>query len=267
MSDLTSQERGRPLVIGHRGARADYPENTLTGFLHAIECGADALEVDVAVTRDNVLVASHDLIVKARVCRGSESARTIRQLTWEQVRRWDCGRTLRARFPRQRPLPGASMPSLDEVLRLDPDNRVQFYIELKTDPGRPDLTPPAEEHAELVVEALRRCGVEQRSVVMSFDVPVLWALRRVAPDVRRARLFSLRFRSFGRLAAHAKCDIVAPQASLVTRRKADNAHRAGLPVVAWTANRPAQWRRLVQAGVDGIVTDDPAGLRRFLAEL
>src|SRR3954449_13031175 len=77
-------------VHGHRGARAMRPENTLPAFEYAIAAGVDALELDVAVTRDNVLVVSHDPELRAPVCSGPRDGAVIHELTLEEVRRWDC---------------------------------------------------------------------------------------------------------------------------------------------------------------------------------
>ncbi len=255
---------GRPLVIGHRGARAVVPENTLPSFLRAIECGADAIEMDVAISRDGGVMVTHDLIAKRRISRGSAEARTIRRLASDELRRWDCGGAVNPRFPRQCPAPGSPMPLLEEVLELGRGRRINFFIELKTDRLRPRLTPPPREFAQLVMEVVRRGGFEARCVLMSFDLRILRELETVAPDISRARLYSMRMRSIVRMAADAGCDTVAPHVSLVTRRRVANAHVKGLKVVPWTANRPAVWQRLLRAGVDGIVTDDPGGLWEFL---
>ena len=92
-------------VQGHRGARAVLPENTLPAFEHAIGAGADVLELDLAVTRDNVLVASHDPVLNPEICRGPKAGAVIRELTLEELRRYDCGSLRNPQFPRQQPVP------------------------------------------------------------------------------------------------------------------------------------------------------------------
>src|SRR5580698_8626156 len=95
------------LVHGHRGARAMRPENTLAGFEYAIAVGADALEMDVAVTRDDVVVVSHDPKLNRRICQSPDPPRAIRDLTLFEVERWDCGALRNPRFRNQTPIPGA----------------------------------------------------------------------------------------------------------------------------------------------------------------
>src|SRR5689334_6340471 len=87
---LCAAEPPRILVHGHRGARARRPENTLPAFEYAIQQGVDALEMDMAVTKDNIIVVSHDPILKPPVCRGPAKSAAIHQLTLAQVREWDC---------------------------------------------------------------------------------------------------------------------------------------------------------------------------------
>src|SRR5438445_3680060 len=88
---MTVNAAVRILVHGHRGARAIYPENTLPAFEYAIKAGADVLEMDVAVTKDNVLVISHDPHMNPEICKGPQPNALIRSLTLEQVRQYDCG--------------------------------------------------------------------------------------------------------------------------------------------------------------------------------
>src|SRR5437588_12753790 len=98
-------------VHGHRGARAMRPENTLPAFEYAIAQGVDALELDMAVTKDGVVVVSHDPELRAPVCTGPRDAVAIHSLALSEVRQWDCGGQQNPQFPRQQPAPGTKMPT------------------------------------------------------------------------------------------------------------------------------------------------------------
>jgi glycerophosphoryl diester phosphodiesterase len=223
-------------VHGHRGARAVLPENTLAGFQYAIAAGADYIEMDVAVTRDDVLVLSHDPVLR--------SGEMIRELTREQLRRVD-----------------PTVPGLDDVLALA---GIGFNIEMKSYPGHPEFTPEPERCAALLLEAIRRHGVESRAIVESFDFRVPQAMRRIAPGLRLAALIEDGETDFVAATRAAEADIIAPEFHMVAREKVTAAHAAGIEVVTWTANVPSDWQRLADAGVDGIITDDPAGLIAWL---
>lgn len=251
-------------VHGHRGARAVFPENTLPAFEHAIEAGADVLELDLAVTRDNVLVVSHDPVLNPAICRGPRPGAAIRELTLEEVRRHDCGSLRHPDFPKQQPIPGTRIPTLDEVLALASRGSFHFNLETKSFPDKPQYTPSPDEFARLVLEVVRKRGLAPRVIVQSFDFRTLHAMKRLAPEIRLAALWSKGPRDFISIAREAGAQIVSPQHKLVTPEEVERAHQAGLKVVPWTANTPEDWDRLVAARVDGIITDDPAALIRHL---
>jgi glycerophosphoryl diester phosphodiesterase len=263
---LAASVSARIAVHGHRGARAVLPENTLPAFEHAIEAGADFLELDVLVTRDGVPVVVHDPVLNPAICQGPEGSRVVRELTLDQLRRFDCGAQKNPLFPQQRPLPGTRIPTLDEVLALAPRGGFGFNIEMKSFPDKPQYAPPPEEFALLVLGAIRRHQLERRVIVQSFDFRTLHAMRRLAPDIQLAALWSAGARDFVSIAREADAEIVAPQYRLVTPEQVQAAHRAGLQVIPWTVNDAEDWDRLIAAGVDGIITDDPAALIAHLKQ-
>lgn len=251
----------RILVHGHRGARAVRPENTLPAFEYAIEAGADVLELDVWATADGVLVVHHDPLINTTNCTGPEGERTIRKLTLEQVKQWDCGSKKNPEFPRQEPRPGTRIPTLEEVFALAPRGSFSFNVEMKSQPAKPELQPPPEEYAKLAAAVIRKHRLEQRVIVQSFDFALLRALGAVAPELRRAALYAGLPRDFTELSREAGgTPIVSPHYSLATPERVKQAHDAGLQVVPWTANTPELWDKLITAQVDAIITDDPKGL-------
>ena len=113
-------------------------------------------------------------------------------------------------------------------------------------------------------QAVRKRGLTGRVLLQSFDFRTLRAAARIAPEIPRAALFSKDGRDFVEVAREAKASIIAPNYKLVTPEQVKRAHDAGLTVVPWTANEPELWERLVAAGVDAIITDDPARLIAWL---
>jgi glycerophosphoryl diester phosphodiesterase len=224
----------RPLVHGHRGARAVLPENTIPAFKYAIQAGADAVEMDVAVSSDNVVVISHDPHVNSGIA--------IRQLTLAELK----------------------LPTLDQVLSLSAGNHVHFNIEIKSFPDHPELTPPPDIFAAMVLEVIQKRKLEPRSIVQSFDFRILHEMKRLAPGLRRAALWEGAPRPFVEIAREASAGIIAPHFVLVTPAEVQAAHAAKLEVIPCTANTPADWRKLIDAGVDAIITDHPAALISYL---
>lgn len=254
----------RILVHGHRGARAMYPENTIPAFEYAIRQGVDALELDMAVTRDNVLVVSHDPILEPPVCSGPQPTAIIHELTLEQVRQWDCGAIRNPKFPKQTPVPGTRMPTLSQVFDLAAQGDFDFNIETKSFPDKPQYTPSPEEFVRLVLEQIRKHKLEKRIILQSFDFRTLLAMKKLAPEIRLSALTESDPREFTVIAAEAKANIISPNYQLVTKEKVAAAQRQGYQVVPWTANTPADWDRLIDAGVDAIISDDPAALIAYL---
>jgi glycerophosphoryl diester phosphodiesterase len=265
----TASTPKRIAVEGHRGARWAMPENTLPAFRYAIDVGADVLEMDLGVTKDNVLVVSHDLEIKPSICKGpAELPRAIRQLTLAEIKQFDCGWQQNPDFPTQRAIPGTRMPTLEEVFReLSPLGTFRFNIEMKSHPTRRELTPPPDEFARLLVEQIRRFKVENRVVIQSFDFRMLKALASIAPGIKRAALFVEEGEAFLAVAKRAgDVQVLSPHLRLVTPENVREAHAAGLTVVPWTANQPEEWQKLIDANVDAIITDNPKGLVQYLKE-
>lgn len=261
------QAAPRIQVQGHRGARARMPENTIPAFDYAIRQGVDALELDMAVTKDNVLVISHDPHLRPPVCTGPQPEALIHSLTLKQVRQWDCGATRNPGFPDQTPVPGTRMPTLDEVFQLAPRGQFDFNIETKIFPDKPDYTPPPEEFVRLVLAEIRKYHLEKRVILQSFDFRTLKAMKAVAPEIRLSALVEGTDKDFVAIAAEAGgAGIVSPQFRLVTPEKVRAAHAAGIQVIPWTADKPDDWDKLIEAQVDAIITDDPAALIAYLKQ-
>jgi glycerophosphoryl diester phosphodiesterase len=278
-------------VHGHRGARGLFPENTLAGFAGALELGVDALELDVAMTRDDVVVVSHDPRLNPDITRTSEGAwlarhgPPIRSLLASDLTRYDVGRirpgsAYAAAFRDQVPRDGARIPLLQDVLRIDP--RARFNIELKTFPLQPDLSVDGATLAAAVVAVADATGTAGRITVQSFDWRGPRHLRRRRPDIRLAWLTRAAILpqartwwdgpapsdyggSVPRAVAGEGGPIWAPEHVDLTEQNLAEAHGLGLLVMPWTVDRPGDMRRLIGWGVDGLITDRPDIARAVMA--
>jgi glycerophosphoryl diester phosphodiesterase len=257
-------------VHGHRGARAVLPENSIPAFEYAVKIGADVLEMDLAVTKDDVVVVSHDPEMNPKYCAGPEgSPRIIREMTLAQLKQWDCGAKANPEFPKQKAIPATRVPTLDEVFEATKNAPVEYNIETKIFPDKPALTPSPEKFAALVLAVVRKHGLEQRTILQSFDPRTLVAMARLEPRIRRSLLtptgpMDAMKNWVEACRAAANATIISPHHLTVTRDRIREAHAAGLQVIPWTANESGQWQRLVDAGADAIITDDPAALLDWL---
>lgn len=268
---------------GHRGARGLLPENTLAGFIAALRIGVDTLELDVALTADGVAVVTHDATLNPDITRTANGTwldrrgPAIRSLTAAELARYDVGRIrpgsdYAAQFPDQDPRDGVHIPTLEEVLRIDP--RVRFNIELKTLPWQVEPAVDGATMADAVLAVADATGTSSRITVQSFDWRGPRHVRRTRPDIRLAWLTRAAILpqartwwdgphpsdhggSVPRAVAAEGGPIWAPEHPDLTKDSLAEAHGLGLLVIPWTVNRPDDMRRLIGWGVDGLITDRP----------
>lgn len=239
-----------PLIIGHRGCRALRPENTLPAFVHALASGADMLELDVVVTRDDRLVVHHDLELEGK---------HVRDLTLAEVRAFDRGATPSKGFPKQTAIPGTRIPELREVLAFARDHGARLMVETKVDPR---IDP--EWFAAAIDSELRTFGLSEKTLLQSFDHRTLHAMRRRNPDVGLVLLNPAKVLDdyIGPARALGPGAIQFVNFRVITPEIVKQLHAAGIPVFSGTTDDPAIWKRLREIGVNGILTDDPEALAR-----
>jgi glycerophosphoryl diester phosphodiesterase len=289
---------------GHRGTRGLAPENTLTAFRRAIEIGVTTIETDMAVTSDNVIVISHDPFLNPDVVRGPDGhwlalqGPPIHTLTLAELRRYDIGRLnpmsqYAKQFPEQRAVDGERFPQLSELFDLGKASGkpVRFNIETKITPTSGADTPDPATFAKLVVAAVRAADMSNRVTVQSFDWRTLIEVKRIAPDIETSCLTiqtkdndTVQSPGGGPSPWHAGLDPRDHGGSLpalvkaagcatwsmfwrnITPKELADAHALGLKVLPWTVNDKSEMKRLIDLGVDGIITDYPDRLRSVMAE-
>ena len=270
-----AQEAGKIAVHGHRGSRGTVPENTIPAFEAALMAEADVLEMDMGVTKDNVIVVSHEPNIVPERCLDAEGnklkkAVPIRSLTLAEVKKYDCGTLVNPKFPQQLSVPGERIPTLDEVFAMVKASgyqaapKVEFNIETKIFPAEPELTPSATDFARLVADAVIRNGMEKRVMVQSFDVRTLKEIKKIAPAIRTSQLTYEELVDIVPALKSAKADIWSPNYKWVTRESINEAHAAGIQVAPWTINTKKEWDMAIAAGVDAIITDYPEALVEHL---
>lgn len=278
---------------GHRGSRGLAPENTLASFARALTIGVNTLETDIAITRDGVLVLSHDPALNPDITRGPDGrfldARgpVIHHTSFDEIRRFDVGRIkpgsrYAAQFPDQVPADGARLPTLAELFALvkkSGNSEVRFDLETKLSPGAPDDTLPPEAFARALIAAIRGAGLAARCTIQSFDWRTLQVVQREAPEIATAYLTAqqrwldnvgagsaaaspwtagFKYSEHGsvpKLVHAAGGKIWSAHFADLDAAKVAEAHALGLQVLAWTVNESAQMERMFDIGVDGLISD------------
>jgi glycerophosphoryl diester phosphodiesterase len=285
-------------VQGHRGARGLRPESTLAGFECAFDLGVSSIETDVHLTRDGVLVLHHDPMIR-------DSAGTplyVSQLKLADMRacpllgpdpafpdqRAEVG-TLAQQFAEARGLDPVGIATVADLLAFaaeyaecgagkspaqqDRSRQTILDLELKRVPFHPEFTGrpfdgrSASDVELRVVEEVQKAGMAERVRIRSFDHRSVRAVRALEPRLQTALLLShtAPVRP-GDLLAAASADLYCPGYLFVDAEVVDQVHTAGKRIVPWTVNEPFAWDRLVQWGVDGITTDYPDQLLKWLSD-
>jgi glycerophosphoryl diester phosphodiesterase len=283
----------------HRGGRGLRPENTLASFGKALQLGVSTLELDTGVTKDGVVVVSHERTISPLECGGDPGkpqnpyiGRTIKSLTYAQIKTLDCGwrRSDDALAQTQERVPGTHMPRLADVFALAARygaKDVQFNIETKIDPTHPDETVDPDTFARKVIAQIQKAHVTKRALLQSFDWRTLKVARKVAPSLRRVALAQpsnvtpgskwtagIKVKSKDAIEngeaaflveRELKADVISPVSTSTTSKLIKTSHNLGLPVVPWTVNEKPDMAKLIDMGVDGLISDYPDRLRDVVA--
>ena len=239
----------KPLVIAHRGASAHAPENTLSAFNLALEMGADGVELDVSLTKDGIPVVLHDDTVD----RTTNGRGTITQMTLAQVKELDASN----KFEKYR---GEKIPTLEEVLRTVTP-RGTINIELKSMSLQTDGVEAA------TLAAIENTGALDKVMTSSFNPLALRRMYILEPRIPRGLLYSPKLpiylrRAWLRPLAHPTA--LHPHYSMITREFVAWAHGKGYKVNTWTVDDPGEMKRLIELGVDAIMTNKPDVLRKIV---
>jgi glycerophosphoryl diester phosphodiesterase len=284
-------------VIAHRGAAGLAPENTLSAFARALEIGVDGIELDVLTTADGELVVHHDFHLKPEIARtpdgkwlGHWEKPAIRKLLLAELKTYDVGRlkpgtAYAYRYPDQQAADGERIPTLREVilfLKSRDDAKMQLWIEIKTSPEMPDMTPSPERVADAVVQLLNQENMADRARILSFDWRSLVHIQKIAPNTPTVYLSHIGSRlnnikpgepgpspwtagidvddfngSIPRAINAARGRYWAPHFRYLTPERFQEAHRLGIRVFVWTPDSRDDMQRLIGMGVDGIITNRP----------
>jgi glycerophosphoryl diester phosphodiesterase len=287
----------------HRGGRGLRPENTLAAFRYALGLGVTTLELDCGVTKDGVVIVSHDRLLNPDHTRDAGGkflqapGPAIVDITYEELRQYDVGRLragsdYAAGFPDQQAVDGERIPRLADVFALaqQAGNRaVRFNVETKLDPLHPEETLSPLAFARALVDVIRGAGMASRTTVQSFDWRTLRLLRELAPEIALVALTDQQpdedtieagkpgkspwlgdldvddhGGSVPQLVKELGAAVWSPHARDVTPVLVIEAHSLGISVIPWTVNDPKDMARAIGAGVDGLISDRPDLLRTLL---
>lgn len=281
---------------GHRGARGLKPENTWPGFRAAIDYRMTTLELDTVLTKDGHVIIHHDSETNPTICQmpdGTPIAPTnLYDLTLAELKALDCGSRKNPKFPEQIPVPGTKLITIQEffdlVAKVEKDRAdrspLRFNIETKFPQDAQSKIPKTKvtEHVHALLSAIEKARVVERTTIQSFYLPALRTARQRNPRIETSALFAPTYfqgfvmtlgggneyrRKILQSTEEFGAGIVSPYFLYVTPEFVQKAHAENKKVVPWTVNEKKEMLRLIECGVDGIITDYPDRLRDLVEDL
>ena len=288
-------------IYGHRGARGDLPENTLESFNYLFENNINAYETDILISKDLIPVITHDFRLDPSFTKDSEGNWIedenikIFDLTYEELLKFDVGSINKLsrygrRFVNQKPLENQRIPKLSELLDLSKKNKSEnllINLEIKSTPDEENLTPAPEDTVKLVVNEINKSNLKDKIIVSSFDWRTLTEIKNQYPEITRAYLTYQQVRGmkikktiYNRspwmsflpfYEDHELPKIIKSQGGKawhpyrkdITKKLVDISHQEDLPVNVWTVNEDYEMLKMIEYGVDGIMTDYPLRLKEL----
>lgn len=297
----TNQSNGSFDLQSHRGGRGEWTEESLAAFANSLKLGVTTLELDTHLTADGKVIVWHDDTIQADKCQDTAPAAPgdaafpyvgdrVAELSLAQVKTLDCGFTQLKGYPEQDVIEGNRIAELKDVFQLVRDagaKKVRFNIETKVEDGKSGGEGMVALTTAVVAE-IQASGMADRATLQSFDWSSLNLTKEIAPELplvalsggdawlevgqpgASANLGGIDIDTYGgslaKAAAAQGYDAVSPAFRSVTPGMITEAHELGLPVVPWTVNTTADMTRLMDLGVDGIITDYPTRLRTVMED-
>ena len=272
VSPLNSSAQTSPLIIGHRGARGFFPENTIEGFINTVKMGVTALELDVVISKDSQVVVSHEPWFNHKICTDPEGKdvkrsrqRNLYRMDYAEIKKYDCDKLGHPGFPEQQKTP-ASKPLLQDVIREGEkycrENHhppVLWFIEIKSRKISDNkFHPVPKKFAKLVYDAIKPFHIDERVIIKSFDMREIKELHRIDPALKLG-LLVIRSKNVKRKIKELGFTPFAfnPNYKFLSKKTVSEIHQLGMRTYPWTVNSEKEIARLESYGVDGIITDYP----------
>ncbi len=288
-------------IYGHRGARGDLPENTLESFKYLFKNNINAYETDILISKDLIPVITHDFRLDPSFTKDNEGNWItdeniiIFDLSYDELLKFDVGSLNKLsrygrRFVNQKTLENQKIPKLSELLELSSKNKSEnllINLEIKSTPDEENLTPTPEEMVKLVMKEVNKSNLQNKIIISSFDWRTLTEIKNLYPEISRAYLsfqqqagIKIKNTIYNRspwmsyLPFFEKYELpkiiksqggkaLHPYHKDITKKLVDISHQEDLPVNVWTVNEENDMLKMIEYGVDDIMTDYPLRLKEL----
>lgn len=257
-------------IHGHRGARGYFPENTIPSFKAAFDMGAKTMEMDVAISNDHKVVVSHEPWFNheisthpdgENISEQNQMSFNLYKMDYAKIKSFDVGQKGNPRFKQQKAIP-VRKPLLTQVIEemeRHSDQTVSYNIEIKRRPSADGLFhPDASTFVQLVSEVIKEQAVDDRCIIQSFDIETLQLLNKDSHNFKIALLVSGK-ENFKEKQSQLGFipEVLSPFFGLVNNNMIRFARRHKMKVIPWTVNEVMDIQKMIDLGVDGIISDYP----------
>lgn len=278
----------------HRGGRGEYTEESRKAFEESVKMGVSTLELDIVMAEDGTPVVWHDPVIQAEKCTDTKPAtendpefpyvgKLIHELNWKQLQTLNCNKVLKD-FPDAKAEEENKLLQLQDVFDIAAaDPQMRFNIETKIEAEEPEKSAEPQEFVDAILPVVRANKATSRTTIQSFDWRSLPLVRKAQPDISLALLYSAKTWASGskwtgdvdydkvggdvnKAATQLGAEILSPEYKLVTPENVASAHEAGLQVLPWTVNEKPDMQAVIDAKVDGLITDYPTRGMEVLKE-
>lgn len=259
------------VIHGHRGARSIFPENTLHSFKYIIEHGIDVIEVDLQITKDNEIVIYHYKDINTDICNGP--SKPIKSLTLKEIKEYDCGSKKNPEFPDQRIVPGEKIPTFIELIDLIQTNyknkNILMNVEIKTEESL-DTDSEVYNFCKKLIDIIHKYNISNNVIIQSFDTRALHYIKEIDPNIKTSYLLENKLDTIDNIINISKkmgVDIISPDFNLIDKNFVKKMQDNGFEVLVWTVNDKDDVKKVIEYGVDGIISDDPKKIKDYIESL
>ena len=256
-------------IQGHRGFRGLYPENTIPAFKNAILVDVDTLELDLQLSKDDVVVVYHDKAIN-NLCKNGVLNKDIRSLTLEEIKKYDCGSIKNARFPLQKTIPFTQIPTLEELfefIKTIDDKNIKFNIEIKTTENLEPLYNDKDViiFTKKVIDILEKYNMKNRTIIQTEDVRCIKAVKSIDKNIILSFIINAPSDvDMVKIGKEMDVSIISPEFTLLNKNLVDKLHKNGFKVIPWVINTDDELKSMIDMGVDGVITDYPDIILKYL---
>ena len=255
-------------IHGHRGARGVLPENTLAAFKYAIENNIDVLELDLQITKDNEIIIYHDKDINTEICDGV--SKPIKTLSLKEIKEYDCGSKKNIKFPNQEPVPGEKISTFIELINLIQTEykykNIKMNIEIKTETSL-DTDDEVYNFSNKLIDILHKYNITKDVIIQSFDTRALKYVKEIDPSIKTSYLIEDKIQNIDSLINTSKqlgVKIISPKYNLLDKQIVKKLQESGFEVLPWTINDMNTFKKNIDYGVDGVITDYPKQMNDYL---